>query len=311
MIIFDELNPKIQTLLSGQEIPVYIEEFLRTRGITDTAIPGHLSTILDKICLEDISLSDGIYNVGTILSEKNPDLDAASEFILTILSDNILPIIESYPLNLGKLLSNEKSTKTNMSSARSFVQNTVNNASETKLDTRPVSERLFDALEPFNLHVDAQAIVAKEVERYMRGETTAKDVGAYIAAHLDMPFSEVGKIIESLNTHIFVPLKKRIAEEKVLDLHDSNDELTRVLLGQSVKKLGPLTFVPQALTKTISQQKKESIFSDLRRVGGTPSGASLLSQEVVEEQRVRPQQEKTLEIIPKKSYTIDPYKEII
>lgn len=310
MIIFDELNPKIQTLLSGQEIPVYIEEFLRTRGITDTAVFTHLSTVLDKICFEDISLGDGIYNVGTILSEKNPDLDAASEFILTILSDDILPIIEAYSLNQKNIISREDLKEVLTFAAHPYVPKKINEIAQ-KIDNRPVSERLFDALEPFKLHIDAQAIVAKEVERYMKGETTAKDVGAYIAAHLDMPFSEVGKIIESLNTHIFVPLKKTIAEEKVLELHDSDDELTRMLLGRQPQKEVHLTFVPESLKYTILKDKKNTIISDLQNTGGTPSGTSLLSQNVLVEQSTQEQKIYSPEKNKIKTYTIDPYKEII
>ncbi len=183
-------------------------------------------------------------------------------------------------------------------------------------DNRSIRDRLFDALAPFTLHVDEQAVIAKEVERYVKGETRAIDVGAHIAAMIDKPVSMVSKIIESLNTHIFIPLKKQIVEEKAHDLHNSDEALTAALLGKPAKKSStPLSFVPPDLLHTIEQKRKEEIFSDLRSVGGTPSGTSLLSQEINKEQKVSEnsdtKDQTSIQIMPKKGYVVDPYREIM
>lgn len=195
------------------------------------------------------------------------------------------------------------------------VQITTVKTAPTAPDNRSIRDRLFDALAPFTLHVDEQAVIAKEVEKYVKGETRAVDVGAHIAAMIDAPVSTVSKIIESLNVHIFVPLKKQIVEEKAHDLHDSDEALTQALLGKPAKKSGPLSFVPHDLLKTIEQKKKEDIFSDLRSVGGTPSGASLLSQEIKKEQKIDIRKNEgdasSIQIMPKKSYSVDPYREIM
>lgn len=116
--------------------------------------------------------------------------------------------------------------------------------------------------------------------------------------------------------HIFVPLKKQIVEEKAHDLHASDEALTAALLGKPIKKANtPLSFVPQDLLRTIEQKRKEEIFSDLRSVGGTPSGASLLSQEIKKEQKIDTNKDtqdmSSIQIMPKKSYSVDPYREIM
>lgn len=303
---FAELDEIIQDRLADPIFGVYCREFCNTQGISKIVVAQYVEEILTDVACEDISLDQAVTSIGALFEIKQSEVDSIFQFIVEALSAECITIIEQYPIN--KDIPNKKAN----------VVPPVKNTSITSIkpDVRTVSERLFDALDPFKLHIDAQAIIAKEVDRYIRGETTAKDVGAYIAAHLDLPFSETGKIIEALNTHIFIPLKKTISEEKVLEIHTTDDELTQKLLGISPKKENtPLSFVPSELEYSLLKQKKDAITSHLQTVGGTPSGASLLSVSVSEEQKGFAPKESIatsdIEILPKKKYVVDPYKEII
>ena len=332
MINFEELHHSVQNILTGVDASLCVDTYCAKIGQGENAsLKGFILSALQNVCYGDVALGEAAYNIAVLLPRMDNRLDFASELLSVALGEEALSVITKYKINkdswdeaqrevlmekelhperfVGSLAPENATPEEKREKNRSEI---LIPKKEAREDNRTLYTRLFDALEPFHLHVDEQAVIATEVEKYIQGETTAKDVNAYIAAHLDKPISEVGKIIESLNTHIFVPLKKTLAEEKVLDIHDSDDALTEALLGKRAKKSGPLSFIPSDLERSIEKRKKEEIMEDLRSSGGTPGGASLLSKEVKDEQEEQKIEEKmNISIMPKKRYTVDPYRETI
>ena len=201
-----------------------------------------------------------------------------------------------------------------------------NSLGNNELERNPqaVQAKLLQVLAPFNLHVDEEGIVAHEVERYLRGEVLAKDLVPHLSALLDKPLSEINALVESLNESIFKPIQKQIAEEGTLDISYDDDASLKNLLvipkrkgsapsAEDIrKKIQGISFIPKEVLKNVSRQERDAVAFDLRAQGGTPSGTSLLSQEILEEQlekSIATPSKKEIASIPK--YTIDPYRENI
>ncbi len=200
---------------------------------------------------------------------------------------------------------------------------------ELPRDPEVVQSKLLQVLAPFNLHVDESGIVAHEVERYLKGEILSRDLVPHLSAMLDKPLSEINTLVAALNEQIFKPIQKQLAEEGTLDISYDDDRSLQNFLVVSKNKpsevtpeipkkvdvrdvLQQISFIPKEVLKNVSKQQKDDIVSDLRAQGGTPSGASLLSQEIQKEQFVQPKKpQKDAEIVGMPKYTIDPYRENI
>jgi hypothetical protein len=186
-------------------------------------------------------------------------------------------------------------------------------------DPAVVQTKLLQVLEQFNLHVDEKGIVAHEVERYLKGEVLSRDLVPHLTAMLDKPLSEVQAIITALNTEIFKPIQKQIAEEGTIDISYDNDAALQNILvskknGSIASKAKPLiSFLPKE--SRVSEEKRADVLSDLRTQGGTPTGTSLLSQEVQKEDwKTTPktaQKEIDVMLPNTKTYTVDPYRDIL
>lgn len=300
--------------IRGLAFSPYIEEkLLEIKALFELsdAQSEELENIWYAICAKQID----IYTVPATIQERLGLSDKQADIIADQFAQDILAYAEDELLSIYTTIQERKNI-----SQRDFVPPTQKSAdTEIARDPQIVQTKLLQVLEHFNLHVDEKGIVAHEVERYLKGEVLSRDLVPHLTAMLDKPLSEVQVIITALNTEIFKPIQKQIAEEGTLDIsYDDDATLQNILVpkknGSIVPKTKPLiSFLPKEAR--VSEEKRADVLSDLRTQGGTPTGTSLLSQEVQKEDwKTAPkavQKEIDIMLPNTKTYTVDPYREIL
>lgn len=318
MITFEKLRQPLQDFLTDPRSSVFVVNFLKLRKKDTQDKIAKVSSLINQCIYGEISTEEMMLEIGTFCDLNETESSRFFLEFLEILGEEGLEELDKYPVNQegGQMID----VLEQIPPSTNYQQNTLPRNPEV------VQSKLLQTLESFNLHVDEKGIVAHEVERYLKGEILSRDLVPHLTAMLDKPLSEINAIVSALNTQIFKPIQKQIAEEGTLDIsYDDDLELKNFLIQkkgfgssspvtQREKKVDikKISFLPKEVLKTISQQKKDELVIDLRSQGGTPSGASLLSQEIQKEQKESfiskaPQQPQ--ETISKK-YAIDPYREI-
>lgn len=270
-----------------------------------------LENIWYAICAKQID----IYTVPATIREKLGLSDKQADIIADQFAQDILEYAEDELQPIYTTLQMKKDAP-----EKSFLVSSQRSAdAEVVHNSQMVQIKLLQILEQFNLHVDEKGIVAHEVERYLKGEVLSRDLVPHLTAMLDKPLSEVQAIITALNTEIFKPIQKQIAEEGTIDISYDNDAALQNILisknkGVVALKTKPLiSFLPKEAR--VSEEKRADVLSDLRAQGGTPTGTSLLSQEVQKEDwETTPktaQKEIDIMLPNTKTYTVDPYREIL
>ncbi|MFZ2151602.1 MAG: hypothetical protein WAV09_00655 [Minisyncoccia bacterium] len=322
IIGIEQLHPKIYETIIDPTFSVSIERFCDSHSVSDKTLRAFIETKITNVAFGSVSLGDCVFEISNVL-----ELDLKDEgndvftLILDLYDEDTISEILQYEVN-----QNSETTREifNIESAQKIAPTTPQKNQELERNPQAVQAKLLQVLTPFNLHVDEEGIVAHEVERYLRGEVLAKDLVPHLSALLDKPLSEINALIESLNESIFKPIQKQIAEEGTLDIsYDDDASLQNILVVSKKKGLAPsaedtrkkiqsISFIPKEVLKNVSRQEKDAVAFDLRAQGGTPSGTSLLSQEILEEQlekSIATPSKKEIASIPK--YTIDPYRENI
>lgn len=318
MITFEKLRQPLQDFLTDPRSNVFVVNFLKLRKKDTPDKIAKVSDLINQCIYGEISTEEMMTEIGTFCNLNETESSRFFLEFLEILGEEGLEELDKYPVNQegGQMIDmlEQSPIKTN------------NQQNILPRNPEVVQSKLLQALDSFNLHVDEKGIVAYEVERYLKGEILSRDLVPHLTAMLDKPLSEINAIVSALNTQIFKPIQKQIAEEGTLDIsYDDDVELKNFLIQkkgfgsaspvtQKEKKIDikKISFLPKEVLKTISQQKKDELVIDLRSQGGTPSGTSLLSEEVQKEQKeipVRKVSQQTQDTISKK-YTIDPYREI-
>lgn len=270
-----------------------------------------LENIWYAICAKQID----IHAVPATIQEKLGLSDKQADIVADQFAQDILEYAEDELRSIYTTIQEKK-----VSSQRdSAPANQKNADTEITRDPQIVQTKLLQVLERFNLHVDEKGIVAHEVERYLKGEVLSRDLIPHLTAMLDKPLSEVQVIVTALNTEIFKPIQKQIAEEGTIDIsYDDDAALQNILVskkkGATTPETKPLiSFLPKEAR--VSEEKRADVLSDLRTQGGTPTGTSLLSQEVQKEDwETGPktaQKEIDVMLPGTKTYTVDPYREIL
>lgn len=318
MITFEKLRQPLQDFLTDPRSNVFVVNFLKLRKKDTSDKIAKVSDLINQCIYGEISTEEMMAEIETFCNLNEVESSRFFLEFLEILGEEGLEELDKYPVNQedGQMIDVLEQPPITIN----HQQNTIPRNPEV------VQSKLLQTLESFNLHVDEKGIVAHEVERYLKGEILSRDLVPHLTAMLDKPLSEINAIVSALNTQIFKPIQKQIAEEGTIDIsYDDDLELKNFLIQkkgfgssspvtQKEKKVDikKISFLPKEVLKTISQQKKDELAIDLRSQGGTPSGASLLSQEIQKEQKESfiskaPQQPQ--ETISKK-YAIDPYREI-
>ncbi len=300
--------------IRGLAFSPYIEDkLLEIKALFELsdAQSEELENIWYAICAKQID----IYTVPATIQERLGLSDKQADIIADQFAQDILEYAEDELKSIYTTIQERKDI-----SQRNFVPPNQKSAdTEIARDPQIVQAKLLQVLEQFNLHIDEKGIVAHEVERYLKGEVLSRDLVPHLTAMLDKPLSEVQAIITALNTEIFKPIQKQIAEEGTLDIsYDDDATLQNILVskknGSVVPKTKPLiSFLPKEAR--VSEEKRADVLSDLRTQGGTPTGTSLLSQEVQKEDwKTAPktaQKEIDIMLPNTKTYTVDPYREIL
>lgn len=315
MIQFTNLAQPLQDFLADPRSSVFVVDFLKRRRKDSTEKINKVSSLIFLCIYGDMSIDDMLLEVETFCELNEVDSSHFFQEFLEILGEEGLDEIEKYPINRGYKPITDVFEHNPTPSTPQRTQTLERNP-------EVVQSKLLQALDSFNLHVDEKGIIAHEVERYLKGEVFSKDLVPHLTALLDKPLSEIKTIIESLNEIIFKPIQKQIAEEGTIDISYGDDTSLHNFLIQKkgtstnssqdetfLKKEAAISFIPKSLQKTtVEQTKIDEIASDLRAQGGTPSGTSLLSQEMSTsknyakpESSVKPAQQK---------YSVDPYREI-
>lgn len=271
-----------------------------------------LENIWYAICAKQID----IYAVPATIQEKLGLSDKQADIIADQFAQDVLEYAEDELKSIYTTIQ----VKTDVSSIPIVGSNQKTINEGLSRDSQVVQTKLLQVLERFNLHVDEKGVVAHEVERYLKGEVLSRDLVPHLSAMLDKPLSDINSIVVALNAEIFKPLQKQIAEEGMLDIsYDDDAQLQNFLVPKKKDSSAPsetktmISFLPKGLG--VSQEQKDAILSDLRTHGGTPTGTSLLSQEIekVESDALTKTPEKEIDVMFKatKTYTVDPYREIL
>jgi len=318
MTTLENLPQPLQDFLTDPRSSVFVVNFLKLRKKDTRERITKVTNLINQCIYGEISTEDMMVEIETFCDLNETDSSKFFQEFLEILNEEGLDELDKYPINKEGFQMKEIFEKAPVVVVEQ--QKTIARNPEV------VQSKLLQALDSFNLHIDEKGIVAHEVERYLKGEVLSRDLVPHLSAMLDKPLSEIKAIIDSLNTEIFKPIQKQIAEEGTIDISYDDD---RVLQNFLVQKKGvvftsptiqngkkndvkKISFLPKEILKTISQQKKDAIVLDLQSQGGTPSGTSLLSQEIQKEQEKKPLitvSKQTEEALAKK-YTLDPYREI-
>jgi len=323
----EQLQPKIYETVVDPAFSVSIGKFCDIHSVSDKSLRSFIETKVTDTAFGSISIGDCIYEISNVLElELKDEENDVFTLILDLYNDDTLSEILQYDVN-----QNSETTRKlfNIRSQQKTILVSTENKRELPRDPEVVQSKLLQVLAPFNLHVDESGIVAHEVERYLKGEILSRDLAPHLSAMLDKPLSEINTLVASLNEQIFKPIQRQIAEEGTLDISYDDDRSLQNFLVVSKNKtpeaaptvskkvdvrdtLGQISFLPKEVMKNVSQQQKDDVVSDLRAQGGTPSGASLLSQEVAKEQFTHPKRsQKVVDIVGMPKYTIDPYRENI
>ncbi len=270
-----------------------------------------LENIWYAICAKQID----IHTVPATIQEKLGLSDKQADIIADQFAQDILEYAEDELQSIYTTIQEKKVAPPRNPTS----PNQKSTAPEITRDPQMVQTKLLQVLERFNLHVDEKGVVAHEVERYLKGEVLSRDLAPHLTAMLDKPFSEVQAIITALNTEIFKPIQKQIAEEGTVDISYDNDAALQNILVSKKKGNVPfetkplISFLPKE--SRVSEEKRADVLSDLRTQGGTPAGTSLLSQEVQKEdwKNVPKTAQKEIDVMlpGTKTYTVDPYREIL
>lgn len=315
MITFEKLRQPLQDFLTDPRSSVFVVNFLKLRKKDTSDKITKISDLINQCIYGEISTEEMMLEIGTFCDLNDAESSRFFLEFLEILGEEGLEELDKYPVNQegGQMVDVlEKSPTTT-----NYQQNILPRNPEV------VQSKLLQALDSFNLHVDEKGIVAYEVERYLKGEILSRDLVPHLTAMLDKPLSEINAIVNALNTQIFKPIQKQIAEEGTLDIsYDNDPSLQNFLLTQKkgsngktiISKKLPLdtiSFIPTDLSGAISHKEKDVVFSDLRAQGGTPSGTSLLSQEIANERMENsPETKKGGSVGLVKKYVVDPYREM-
>lgn len=318
MITFEKLRQPLQDFLTDPRSSVFVVNFLKLRKKDTQDKIAKVSSLINQCIYGEISTEEMMLEIGTFCDLNETESSRFFLEFLEILGEEGLEELDKYPVNQegGQMID----VLEQIPPSTNYQQNTLPRNPEV------VQSKLLQALDSFNLHVDEKGIVAYEVERYLKGEVLSRDLAPHLTAMLDKPLSEINAIISALNTQIFKPIQKQIAEEGTIDIsYDEDPTLKNFLVQkkgfgsttsvtQNEKKVDikKISFLPKEVLKTISQQKKDELATELRAQGGTPNGTSLLSQEIQKEQKEIPVgniPKQTQETVSKK-YTIDPYREM-
>lgn len=321
---FEDLPPQLQETLTDPVFSVSISNFCNKHSVSDKALRTFIESKITDLAFGSLSIDSCISEISKVLEiEINDENNDIFTLILDLYNDENIAEILKYDVNQNSL---ETRSLFDIDQDRNYIPEKQTPTVELARNPEVVQSKLLQTLESFNLHVDEKGIVAHEVERYLKGEILSRDLVPHLTAMLDKPLSEINAIVSALNTQIFKPIQKQIAEEGTLDIsYDDDLGLKNFLIQkkgfgssspvtQKGKKVDikKISFLPKEVLKTISQQKKDELVIDLRSQGGTPSGASLLSQEIQKEQKesfISKALQQPQETISKK-YAIDPYREI-
>lgn len=318
MTTLENLPQPLQDFFTDPRSSVFVVNFLKLRKKDTQERITKVTNLINQCIYGEISTEDMMVEIETFCDLNEADSSKFFQEFLEILSEEGLDELDKYPINKEGFQIQDA-----LKEAPTVV---VEQLKTIARNPEIVQSKLLQALESFNLHIDEKGIVAHEVERYLNGEILSRDLVPHLSAMLDKPLSEINAIVNSLNTEIFKPIQKQIAEEGTLDISYDDDRTLQNFLVQKkgfgstspttqngkkvdVKKI---SFLPKEILKTISQQKKDDLAVDLRTQGGAPNGTSLLSQEIQKEQEKKPLlsvSKQAQETITKK-YTLDPYREM-
>lgn len=320
--VFDleELPRPIYESIIDPDYSLGINKFLTETSIDDDGFRESFEKRVDAVAFGELSIRDFVAEFSVLLGvNPSSDFNPLISLIFEIFSE------EAYQALLQFDVNKSENGDQNIFSVESYVKdkNAADLKSELERDPDLVQAKLLEALNSFDLLINEKGIIASEVEKYLKGETLAKDLAPHLAAMLDRPMSYITKIVDSLNKTIFDPIKKQIAEEGVLDISAASDYLVEnssIKTNQSyaVHKTvddvaeeaeETMTFIPKTVSYALSQQKREDVNSHLLSPGGTPSGTSLLSDDVSKEQLEKASVANIPAQAPEKKYVIDPYRE--
>lgn len=323
----ETLPKNIYETVTSPSYSLDIQNFIRDENITDPILTEYFEKKVNSVAFGELSVTDFVNELSNLFEINGADESSPLlAFIFEIFNEDAIIELSQYDVNVTK-----------NSTHLLFEPNKEKNVPPTQKDPtiarnpEIVHSKLLQVLETFNLHIDEKGVIAHEVERYLKGEVLSKDLVPHLTAMLDKPLSEVNAIVAALNFEIFKPIQKQIAEEGTLDIsYDKDTSLQNFLVqkkgilasnqknsSSDTKKidLNNISFLPKKVIRDISQQEKEIIVSNLRAQGGTPSGASLFSQETQKDTfTLTPPslQSKDIDVMPKakkETYTIDPYRE--
>jgi|GEM_PF-2920837 len=325
MTSFQELPNALKDFLTNPQSNLFVSDFLTIRNKNSPELSQKVSEYIDSCIYGYVSIDEMLTKIKLLTFIKDSDAEDFFAEFLEILGEEGLDELEKYSFNIESLPT-EISVVPNLSSTT--VPKPVK---EIERNPEIVQTKLLQVLETFNLHVDEKGIVAHEVERYLKGDVSSKDLVPHLTAMLDKPLSEVSAIVTALNFEIFKPIQKQIAEEGTLDISYDDDTSLQNFLVQKKSNITrssiatttntqkenfkKISFLPKNISREVSQQEKDAVVSNLRAQGGTPSGASLFSQEKQKNTfTFTPPslQSKDIDIMPKvkkEIYTIDPYRE--
>lgn len=320
----EELPKSIYESITDPDYSLGIKKFLDELLLTDETLRDYFETKMNAVAFGELSIRDFVAEFSNLLGvDPSNDFNPLISLIFEVFTEEAYQSLLEFDVNKTKDGADPLfSTRTN-SPQKELRLSEV----EVELERNPqiVQSKLLEALDSFDLLINEKGIVANEVEKYLRGETLARDLAPHLTAMLDRPVSYVTKIVESLDEKIFKPIQKQIAEQGTLDISDAYDYSVEGVTIKNTEKVNvssknidaitdkvvqEVSFLPKNLPQALSQQKKDTILSDLLTQGGTPSGTSLLSQDVSREQLEKSMATNETPKIEKK-YTIDPYREIL
>lgn len=320
--VFDleELPRPIYESIIDPDYSLGINKFLTETSIDDDGFRESFEKRVDAVAFGELSIRDFVAEFSVLLGvNPSSDFNPLISLIFEIFSE------EAYQALLQFDVNKSENGDQNIFSVESYVKdkNTADLKSELERDPELVQAKLLEALNSFDLLINEKGIIASEVEKYLKGETLAKDLAPHLAAMLDRPMSYITKIVDSLNKTIFDRIKKQIAEEGVLDISAASDYLVEnssIKTNQSYaahktvddvaeEAEENMTFIPKTVSYALSQQKREDVNSHLLSPGGTPSGTSLLSDDVSKEQLEKASVANIPTSTPEKKYVVDPYRE--
>lgn len=324
-ISFENLPEVLQNYLTDPRSSVFVSDFLKSKNKNTAGLLQESLDYISECIYGNISINEMLTKIKLLTLVNDSDAEDFFAEFLEILGEEGLDELEKYSFNIESLPT-EISLVPNSSSAT--VPKPVK---EIERNPEIVQTKLLQVLETFNLHVDEKGIVAHEVERYLKGDVSSKDLVPHLTAMLDKPLSEVSAIVTALNFEIFKPIQKQIAEEGTLDISYDDDISLQNFLVQKKSNIirssiaattntqkenfKKISFLPKNISREVSQQEKDAVVSNLRAQGGTPSGTSLFSQEKQKNTFTFTSpslQSKDIDIMPKikkETYTIDPYRE--